>query len=259
MTPEFGSPLYPVLDAGKFGGGDPGPILRALTAAGARIAQLRAKEMGPREFLAWARAGVRAARVVGLALIVNDRVDTALLAEADGVHLGQDDFSCRTARAALGDRAVIGLSTHGEEQVRAADAEPCDYIAIGPVFETASKPDAEPTVGLAGVGRARRATARPLVAIGGIGPERIGRVLEAGADAAAVLSAVGGSSPPEVEEAARALLRSAGGRPKERPAVPSSTDGSGVPLRFAGRFPGGFPGRSSGGALSPAAVRRGAG
>lgn len=212
MTPEFGSPLYPVLDAGRFGGGDPGPILRALAAAGVRIAQLRAKEMGPREFLEWARAAVRAARPAGLAVIVNDRVETALLAEADGVHLGQDDFSCRTARAALGDRAIVGLSTHGEGQVRAADTEPCDYIAVGPVFETGSKPDAEPTVGLAGVGRARRATARPLVAIGGIGPERIVRVLEAGADAAAVLSALGGGSPSEVEDAARALLRAAGSR-----------------------------------------------
>lgn len=255
MTPEFGSPLYPVLDAGKFGGGDPGPILRALAAAGVRIAQLRAKEMGPREFLAWARAGVRAARPAGLAVIVNDRVETALLAEADGVHLGQDDFSCRTARAALGDRAVIGLSTHGEDEARAADAEPCDYIAIGPVFETGSKPDARPTVGLSGVGRARRATARPLVAIGGIGPERIGRVLDAGADAAAALSAVAGNSPSEVEEAARALLRSAGRPRKERPAISSSTGGSGVPLRFSGGSPGRFIRRFFGWAPSPAAVR----
>ena len=143
-------------------------------------------------------------------MIVNDRVETALLAEADGVHLGQDDFPCRTARAALGDRAIVGLSTHGEDEARAADAEPCDYIAIGPVFETASKPDARPTVGLAGVAGARRATARPLVAIGGIGPERIRGVLDAGADAVAAVSALGGSSPAEVEEAAAALLRAAG-------------------------------------------------
>lgn len=209
MTVDFGSPLYPVLDAGEFGGGDPGPILRAFAAAGVRVAQLRAKEMGPREFLAWARAGVRAARAVGLSVIVNDRVETALLAEADGVHLGQDDFPCRTARAALGDRAIVGLSTHGEDEARAADAEPCDYIAIGPVFETGSKADARPTVGLAGVGAARRATARPLVAIGGIGPKRIGGVLDAGADAVAAVSALGGSSPAEVEEAAAALLRAA--------------------------------------------------
>lgn len=205
----FGSPLYPVLDAGRFGGGDPGPVLRALAAAGARIAQLRGKEMAPREFLDWARAGVRSGRAAGLSVIVNDRVEAALLAEADGVHLGQDDFSCRTARAALGDRAVVGLSTHREEQVRAADAEPCDYIAIGPVFKTGTKPDAEPAVGLAGVGRARRATSRPLVAIGGIGPDRIGGVLDAGADAAAALSALDGNSPAEVEEAAGALLRAA--------------------------------------------------
>ncbi len=205
----FGAPLYPVVDAGSFGDGDPGPTLTALGAAGLRVAQLRGKELTSRDFLAWVRAGVAGGREAGVSVVVNDRVDIARLTGAAGAHLGQDDLSCRAAREILGEDAILGLSTHGEEQVRAADSEPCDYIAIGPVFGTATKEDAEPVVGLAGVESARRATARPLVAIGGIGPARMRSVLRAGADAAAVVSAIVAPSPGAVGEAARSLLRAA--------------------------------------------------
>ena len=205
----FGAPLYPILDAGSPGAGDPGPTLAALAAAGVRVAQLRGKELTSRDFLAWVRAGVAGGREAGLSVIVNDRVEIALLTGAAGAHLGQDDLSCRAAREILGEAAILGLSTHGEEQVRAADSEPCDYIAIGPVFGTATKKDAEPAVGLAGVEAARRATARPLVAIGGIGPARMRPVLRAGADAAAVVSAIAAPSAGAVGEAARSLLRAA--------------------------------------------------
>lgn len=205
----FGVPLYPIVDAGAFGDGDPGPMLSALGAAGVRLAQLRAKEMPSRDFLSWVRAGVAGGREAGVSVIVNDRVEIALLADAAGAHLGQEDLSCRAAREILGERAVLGLSTHDEDQVRAADSEPCDYIAVGPVFGTATKRDAEPVVGLPGVAAARRATARPLVAIGGIGPGRMRAVLEAGADAAAVISALAGRSPGRVAETARSLLAAA--------------------------------------------------
>lgn len=207
--PPFGAPLYPVVDAGAFGDGDPGPTLTALGSAGVRLAQLRGKELPSRDFLAWVRAGVAGGREAGVSVIVNDRVEIALLAGAAGVHLGQDDLSCRAAREILGEGALLGLSTHGEEQVRAADSEPCDYLAIGPVFGTSTKEDAEPAVGLAGVEAARRATGRPLVAIGGIGPARMRSVLRAGADAAAAVSAIAAPTPSGVEEAARSLLRAA--------------------------------------------------
>lgn len=150
----------------------------------------------------------------GFRVIVNDRADVALLAGAHGVHLGQDDLSCRAARAFLGAKAVIGLSTHSPNEVRAAQSAPADYLAIGPVFATGTKPDAAPVVGLAGVREARRLCPGPLVAIGGIRGPRVREVLDAGADAVAVASALRASSPRQAGEAARALLAEVA--PKER-------------------------------------------
>lgn len=176
------------MDAGVFGDHDPGPLLAELAGAGVRIAQLRGKGMSAGDLLAWVRAGV-AARA-GLRVIVNDRADVALLAGAAGVHLGQTDLSCRRARALLGDGAIIGLSTHDPDQVRQARSAGADYLAIGPVFPTKTKPDAEPVVGLEGVRAARRLWAGPLVAIGGVTAPRLARILEAGADAGAAVSAL---------------------------------------------------------------------
>ena len=199
-------PVYPIVDAGVWGERDPGPVLRALRAAGIRLVQLRGKGMTAGEFLSWAAAGVRGASGSGLRIVVNDRADVALLSGADGVHLGQDDVSPHAARRLLGEDAVIGLSTHTVAEVRAARSEPADYLAIGPVFPTGTKPDAAPVVALSGVREARRLSDGPLVAIGGIGAERITEVLGAGADAAAVISAVSGSSAREAADRARALL-----------------------------------------------------
>ena len=202
------SPLYPIVDAGVFGDADPGPVLGALAAAGIRTAQLRSKEMGAGAFHAWVRAGVRAAAVTGLRVIVNDRADVALLAGAAGVHLGQEDLSPRRARALLGEEAIIGLSTHCAEQVLAGAAAPVDYLAMGPVFATRTKPDTEPRTGLAGVREARRLYDGPLVAIGGIDARRLSAVRAAGADAAAVISALG-VDPGAVRGRAAALLERA--------------------------------------------------
>ena len=146
-------------------------------------------------------------------MLVNDRADVALLTGADGVHLGQHDLSARAARRLLGARAVIGLSTHTGEEMRAARREPVDYLAVGPVFETPTKADSAPVVSLKGVRQARRLYEGPLVAIGGISHSRIRGVLAAGADAAAVISAVSGSSPREIAGRARALLAEAAGEP----------------------------------------------
>ncbi len=201
-----------MVDAGVFGDGDPGPLLAGLAAVGVRIAQLRAKGMASGAFLVWVRAGLLGAAGTGLRVLVNDRADVALLAGAAGVHLGQTDLSCRRARALLGEDAIIGLSTHGADQVREAGARGADYLAIGPVFPTATKPDAEPVVGLSGVRSARRAWAGPLVAIGGITAPRLEAVLEAGADAVATASAL--AAPSGIARAATALLVAAGERPR---------------------------------------------
>ncbi len=208
------SPVYPILDASFFGERDPGPVLRALGAAGIRIVQLRGKGLPAGAFVSWASAGVRGAAGSGVRVLVNDRADVALLAGADGVHLGQDDVSARTARRLLGDRAVIGLSTHTRAEVELARREPADYLAVGPVFDTATKADAAPVVSLTGVREARERWRGPLIAIGGMNRARIRSVLAAGADAAAVISAVSGASSGEIAHRARALLAAAGSRPE---------------------------------------------
>ncbi len=123
-----------------------------------------------------------------LILIFNDRSDLALGAAFGGVHLGQEDLSPGAARRLLGAGAIIGLSTHNPEQVATADGEPVDYLAVGPVFATASKQHPDPVIGLAGVRRARELTRKPLVAIGGITRANCQAVIEAGADAVAVIN-----------------------------------------------------------------------
>jgi thiamine-phosphate pyrophosphorylase len=219
------SPVYPILDAGILGERDPSPVVRALAGAGVRVVQFRGKGISAGAFAAWVSAGVRGALESGVRAVVNDRADVALLAGADGVHLGQDDVSARVARRLLGPRAVIGLSTHTREEMRLARDEPADYLAVGPVFETVSKADSAPVVALSGVREARRLYAGPLVAIGGIDRSRIGSVIAAGADAAAVISAVRGPTPRDVADQARALLAAVTPRTRTGSETSLSLDG----------------------------------
>jgi thiamine-phosphate pyrophosphorylase len=121
-------------------------------------------------------------------LIMNDRADLALMAEFDGVHVGQDDLSPESVRKIIGSDRWLGVSTHNPEQLAEADKTSADYLAIGPVFSTASKAKPDPIVGLEGVRRARQLTRKPLVAIGGITRQNAASVIEAGADSVAVIS-----------------------------------------------------------------------
>jgi thiamine-phosphate pyrophosphorylase len=197
-------PLYPIIDFSCFAA-KPDPIMaivryaEELIAAGATLIQLRDKSQPeqPRRFLSCARELRRVTWGAGTkpraTLIVNDRVDLCLAADADGVHLGQDDLSPSAARKIFdqvkdGKTRAIGYSTHHLAQVIAADALPIDYIAIGPVFATGSKANPDPVVGLDGVRQARQATQKPLVAIGGITRQNCSQVKAAGADAVAVIS-----------------------------------------------------------------------
>jgi len=162
-------------------------LARCLAAAGVRWVQLRAKPATTASVLADTR------RLLSLSppetfLVVNDRADVALLAGAAGVHLGQDDLPVTAARPLLGLGKIIGLSTHNCEQLEAARELPTDYLALGPIFPTATKADTSPDVGLEGLRRARPLTEKPLVAIGGITVENAAAVLAAGADAVAVIS-----------------------------------------------------------------------
>ena len=165
--------------------------------AGVRMLQIRAKDAAARDVLAWTEA---IARLAGDAwVIVNDRVDIALVAGTRHVHLGQDDLPIPEARALLGPGAVIGLSTHTAAQLDAACREPLDYIAVGPVFGTRTKATGYEAVGLAAVRQthaAAHAAGVPVVAIGGITLDTAPEVIAAGASAVAVITdLLHGASP----------------------------------------------------------------
>jgi thiamine-phosphate pyrophosphorylase len=163
--------------------------VRSLAQAGVRMLQFRYKQASEDRLLADA-AVMRAAAPPELRLILNDWPALAVKAGFDGVHVGQTDASPSQARAIVGPQNMVGISTHNAAQLSQADAAPVDYIAIGPVFATSTKQNPDPVVGIAGVALARTLTHRPLVAIGGITPANAAKVLAAGADAVAVVSAI---------------------------------------------------------------------
>lgn len=169
--------------------------VRELVGCGVRFVQIRAKCSSGRELYDIVVSALEIARESGARIVVNDRVDVALASGADGVHVGQDDLPAGAARAILGPDAIVGISTHSVEQARAAAQLPVDYVAIGPIFPTATKTDADPVVGLEGLAAVREAVDRPLVAIGGIQISNAAAVFAAGADSVAVVSGLraGGS------------------------------------------------------------------
>jgi thiamine-phosphate pyrophosphorylase len=197
--------LYPITDR-RLSGLSHQEQVRRLCAGGATFIQLREKHLAPREFYREAEEALRIARSSGARLIINDRVDIALALSADGVHLGQDDLAPSAARELLGERAIIGYSTHTLEQATAAARLPVDYIAIGPIFDTSSKENPDPAVGLDRLRSVRQVVGEiPLVGIGGITPENLREVLAAGADAVAVISLLL-ANPAEIEGQTREIL-----------------------------------------------------
>ena len=167
---------------------------------GATFLQLRAKNLSGEAFLATAAAVVQLAHRQGARVLVNDRADIARLAGADGVHVGQDDLTPAAVRSIVGDAAIVGLSTHTVEQIERAVGQPVSYLAVGPVFVTATKATGYDAIGLDRVrDAARRAGARglPLVAIGGITLENAASVLAAGAASVAVIGDLLAGSDPE--------------------------------------------------------------
>ena len=170
-------------------GWTPIDLARAFLDGGATLIQLRAKRLPSGAFLDLCDAAVSLARPYKADIVVNDRLDLALMSGASGVHLGQDDLSPIAARQLLGARAIVGYSTHTIDQVDKATLEPASYIAIGPVFGTTTKETGYDAVGLALVSAASaRANGRPVVAIGGITLQRAPSVIAAGASAVAVIS-----------------------------------------------------------------------
>jgi thiamine-phosphate pyrophosphorylase len=199
--------LYPILDVGLLAarGVELSLFAKHLRGAGVALLQYRDKAGEPQEMLQNAELIREIFTGVDCRLIMNDWADLAVLAGWDGVHVGQGDLSPEDARLVVGAERWVGVSTHTEEQVRLADASSADYVAVGPVFATGTKLDAEPVIGLEGVRRARAMTKKPIVAIGGITRGNARSVVDAGADSVAVISAlfVTGES---VEKVARDFL-----------------------------------------------------
>ena len=196
--------VYPLTDV-RLSGLSHAEQVQLLSQGGASLIQLREKQMPALEFYEEAKAALAIAD--GVKLIVNDRVDIALAAGAHGVHLGQDDIPPDAARRLLGPEAIIGYSTHTVEQASAALNLPIDYIAIGPIFQTATKTDTSPVLGLEGLRAVRQAIGKfPLVAIGGITRANASEVIRAGADSIAVISALL-SDPHRIPETTRTLLQ----------------------------------------------------
>jgi thiamine-phosphate pyrophosphorylase len=171
-------------------------IVARAVAGGVTLVQLRDKQASTRDLIGRAVALLRVLEPFRVPLLINDRVDVALAAGAQGVHLGQTDLPPVLAREILGEEAIIGLSIDALGQELAPDAARADYLGVGPVFATATKADAAPPLGLDGLRAVRQGTDRPIMGIGGITPENAASVLLAGADGVAVVSALMGAADP---------------------------------------------------------------
>jgi thiamine-phosphate pyrophosphorylase len=184
--------FYAILDAGLLSrlGIDIADFAREIRDAGVRLVQYRDKGAAPQMALRNAETIRDVFRDSDCLLVMNDRADLAVLAGWDGVHVGQNDLAPEDARTVVGAAKWVGVSTHTEEQVRRADLNCADYVAVGPVFATGTKLDAEPVIGLAGVSVARSLTKKTIVAIGGITHENARSVIDAGADSVAIISAL---------------------------------------------------------------------
>lgn len=207
MSRSFPLPsFYPILDTEALAkrGLSLTAAAEALLDAGAGILQIRHKGHFSRALFAEAETMARMCREAGALPIINDRADIAALLDA-GVHLGQEDLPPAAARRVVGAERIVGFSTHNAAQIEAAAAEPADYLAVGPIFTTSTKANPDPVLGLEQLAWLRGLSALPVVAIGGISLETAARVLDAGADSVAVISAM----LPETNDMAalRALAR----------------------------------------------------
>jgi len=178
-------------------------VARLAAEAGCATVQLREKDLGTRAFLEEARRLRAVLRPLGVPLIINDRLDIALAAGAEGVHVGQDDMPPEDVRRLVGPGVIVGLSVETWEDVERAQTQPVDYLGVSPVFGTPTKTDTKGAWGLEGLARIRAYSRHPLVAIGGLNASNIPAVVAAGADGIAIVSAI--CAAPDPRAAARAL------------------------------------------------------
>lgn len=189
--------LYLVTDQALSCGRATIEVVEAAIRGGVRCVQLREKNLGTREMVEEAKALINLLRPRNIPLIVNDRVDVALAADADGVHLGQSDMHISDARALVGPGKLIGISAETQDDAIQAEREGADYIGVSPVFSTATKKDIANPLGLEGVQEMRKNVAIPLVGIGGISEQNAAEVMRSGADGVAVVSAIVSAACPE--------------------------------------------------------------
>jgi thiamine-phosphate pyrophosphorylase len=197
--------IYLVTDQDLCLGRSLAAVVEAAAGAGIACVQLREKTLPTRFFLNQALTLQPILAAAGIPLLINDRVDIALAAGADGVHLGQSDMPCEAARRLLGPDAVIGLSVETWEDVTAAQDLDVNYLGVSPIFATPTKTDTKTPWGLEGLARIRAYSRHPLVAIGGLNPANAPDIIKAGADAVAVVSAICSAKDPHA--AARDLVR----------------------------------------------------
>ncbi|MEK8129877.1 thiamine phosphate synthase [Paenibacillus filicis] len=196
--------LYLVMDIASYGERTALQIARAALDGGVTMLQLREKKAPLREVLETGRAIREACREKGVPFIVNDRVDLAILLEADGVHVGQDDLPALDVRKLLGPDAIIGVSAGNMEEAEWAVSQQPDYLGIGPVYSTLTKGDAGAPIGTALISELKASWPQlPLVGIGGIQPSNAAAIIQAGADGIAVVSAI--TRQPDPESASRLL------------------------------------------------------
>lgn len=198
--------LYLVTDRSLAGGKPVEEIVRAAVAGGVTMVQLREKDIPTRDFIDEAIALKAALSGTGVPLIINDRVDVALAADADGVHIGQSDMPYEAARSLMGPEKIIGLSVENMDQVLLANSLDVDYIGVSPVFATPTKTDTAAPFGLEGLAEAVRKSGHPAVAIGGMNAKTAADVIAAGADGIAVVSAIMASEDPRSSAAELAAL-----------------------------------------------------
>jgi len=196
--------LYLVTDSRQSRGRSNLEIVQAAVRGGVTVVQLREKEMTTRQLLAEGRRIRELLRSVGVAFLVNDRVDIALALDADGVHLGKNDMPVETARRLLGDHKIIGMSVEHPDEAEAAVDSGADYLAASPIYITPTKPELETGLGLQGLREIRRRTSLPVIAIGGMNRHTAADVILAGADGVAVVSSIVAADDPET--AARDIL-----------------------------------------------------
>lgn len=200
---NHGMDLYIVTDREASRGRSHLEMARRSLAGGADVIQLRDKTLAGRDLLSLAREMAVLVRSHQALFIVNDRLDIALAAGADGVHLGQDDLPVSAARAIAPPPFIIGVSVGSAHEAMEAESDGADYVALSPVFSTPTKQDAGPGHGLETLMAIRSAVAVPVIAIGGVGLHNVEDVIRAGADGVAVISAVLGEE--DVEDATRMM------------------------------------------------------